>query len=102
MNKREKARSKLVKTHGNTTELLELEEKLLHKMTFLVQPPINIPGIGVIRFGWNTEICLVIGDEFPKFILAVCLICQNRCSFEVYLAKQLLGNCDIRGIACRQ
>lgn len=31
MYKREKVRSKLVKTHGNTTELLDFEEKLLRK-----------------------------------------------------------------------
>ena len=48
MDEGEEARSKLVKAHGDTAELLELEEEGLHKVAFLVQPPIDRPGVGDI------------------------------------------------------
>ena len=45
MDEREKARGKLVKAHGDTAELLELEEEPFYKMAFLVKPPIDVPRI---------------------------------------------------------
>ena len=36
MDEGEEARSKLVKAHGDTAELLEFEEEGLHKVAFLV------------------------------------------------------------------
>lgn len=76
VNKREKAGSKLVKTHGDTTIFLELEKEFLHKVAFFVQPPINIPWISVVRFRRNAEVSAVIGDVFPKLPLAICPVRQ--------------------------
>ena len=49
MDEGEEARGELVIAHGDPTELHEPEEEGLHKMAFLVQPPIDRPGGGDIR-----------------------------------------------------
>ena len=41
MDEGEEARGELVKEHGDTAELLEIEEESLRKMAFLVQPSIE-------------------------------------------------------------
>ena len=48
MNKGEETGCELIITHGNSAELLELEEECFDKMTFLVEPPIDKPRVGVI------------------------------------------------------
>ena len=71
MDEGEEARSKLVKAHGDTAELLELEEEGLHKVAFLVQPPIDRPGVGDIRRWRDTVIGAVGGDILAKLALGV-------------------------------
>lgn len=71
MDEGEEARSKLVIAHGDTAELLELEEESLHKVAFLVQPPIDRPGGGDIRRWRDTVIRIVVGDELAKLTLGV-------------------------------
>lgn len=63
MDKGEEARCELVKTHGKTAELLEIEKEGFHKMAFLVQPPIHVPGAGITRCRQDTEIRVMVGDE---------------------------------------
>ena len=48
MDEGEEAGGELVKAHGDTAELLELEKEGLHKVAFLVQPPIDRPWVGDI------------------------------------------------------
>ena len=36
-------------------------------MTYLVEPPIHIPGIGFIALGRDAEISAEIGDKLPLF-----------------------------------
>ena len=49
MDEGEESGGELVIAHGDTAELLEFEEECLHKMAFLVQPPIDVPRVGDIR-----------------------------------------------------
>ena len=102
MDEGEEARSKLVKAHGDTAELLELEEEGLHKVAFLVQPPIDRPGVGDIRRWRDTVIRTVVGDELAKLALGVGSVGEDGRPLEVNLANQFLGNGDVSGIASGQ
>lgn len=92
----------LVVAGGNPAEFLELEEKGFYQMAFLIKPPVHIPRIGVVRLGWYTEICVVVGDKLTEFPLAVSPIGENGCSFEVNLAEQFFSDRDICGVASGQ
>ena len=92
MDEGEEARSKLVKAHGDTAELLELEEEGFHEMTLLVKPPIDVPRIGIIFPGRDTEIRVVVGDELTELPLAIGPVGENGRSLEVDLADQFLGD----------
>ena len=98
MDEGEEARSKLVKAHGDTAELLELEEEGLHKVAFLVQPPIDRPGGGDIRRWRYTIIRTVVGDELAKLALGVGSVGEDGRPLEVNLADQFFGNGDVSGI----
>jgi hypothetical protein len=102
MDEGEEARSKLVKAHGDTAEFLELEEEGLHKVAFLVQPPIDRPGVGDIRRWRDTVIRTVVGDELAKLALGVSSVGEDGRPLEVNLADQFLGNGDVSGIASGQ
>ena len=102
MDEGEEARSKLVKAHGDTAELLELEEEGLHKMAFLVQPPIDRPGGGDIRRWRYTVIRTVVGDELAKLALGVGSVGEDSRPLEVDLADQFLGDSNVRGVASGQ
>ena len=99
MDEGEEARGKLVKAHGDTAELLELEEEGLHKVAFLVQPPIDRPGVGDIRRWRDTVIRTVVGDELAKLALGVGSVGEDGRSSEDNLADQFLGNGNVNGIA---
>ena len=99
MDEGEEARGKLVKAHGDTAELLELEEEGFHKVTLLVKPPIDIPRIGIIYPRRDTEIRVVVGDELKELRLAIGPVGENGRSLEVDLADQFLGDSNVRGIA---
>ena len=98
MDEGEEARGKLVKAHGDTAELLEIEEEGFHKMAFLVQPPIHVPGVGIIRCRQDTEIRVMVGDELAKFPLAIGSVGEDGRSSEINLADQFFGNGDVSGI----
>ena len=83
MDEGEEARSELVETHGNTAELLELEEEGFHKMTFLVQPPIDEPWVRDIRRWWDTVIRAMVGDELAEFPLAIGSVGEDGRPLEV-------------------
>ena len=102
MDEGEKARGKLVKAHGDTAELLEFEEEGLHKVAFLVQPPIDRPGVGDIRRWRDTVIRTVVGNELAKLALGVGSVGEDGRPLEVNLADQFLGNGDVSGIASGQ
>ena len=102
MDEGEEARSKLVKAHGDTAELLELEEEGLHKVAFLVQPPIDRPGVGDIRRWRDTVIRVVVGDILAKLALGVGSVSEDGRSLEINQADQFLGNSDVSGIASGQ
>ena len=98
MDEGEEAGGKLVIAHGDTAELLEIEEEGFHKMAFLVQPLIHVPGVGIIRSRQDTEIRVIVGDELAKFPLAIGSVGEDGRSSEINLADQFFGNDDVSGI----
>ena len=102
MDEGEEAGSEFVVADGDSTELLELEEELFHKMTFLVEPPIDVPWVGVIRPGRNTEIRIMVGDKLAKLPLAVGLVREDSRPLQVNSAEQFFSDSDVTGIAGRQ
>ena len=99
MDESEEARSELIEASGDPSELLELEEEGFHKVTLLVKPPIDVPRIGIIFPGRDTEIRVVVGDELTELPLAIGPVGENGRSLEVDLADQFLGDSNVRGIA---
>ena len=102
MDEGEEAGGELVKAHGDTAELLKLEEEGLHKVAFLVQPPIDRPWVGDIRRWRDTVICAMVGDELAKLALGVGSVGEDGRPLEVDLADQFLGNGDVSGVASGQ
>lgn len=102
MDEGEEAGGELVKAHGDTAELLELEEEGLHKVAFLVEPPIDRPWVGDIRRWRDTVICAMVGDELAKLALGVGSVGEDGRPLEVDLADQFLGNGDVSGVASGQ
>ena len=102
MDKGEESRCELVITRGHPAELLELEEEGLHKMAFLVEPPIDLPRVRVISFWRDTEIRITARDKLPQRLFAISLIRENGCAFQVNSAEQFFSYCDIVHIACGQ
>ena len=99
MDEREEARDELVIAHGDAAEYLELEEEGLHKMAFLVKPPIDRPWFGNIRRWRNTVIRAAVGDILAKLALGAGSVGEDGRPLEVNLADQFLGNGDVSGIA---
>ena len=102
MDEGEEARCELVIAHGDASELLELEEEGLHKMAFLVQPPIDRPWIGDIRRWRDTVIRTVVCDILAKFALGVGSVGENGRPLEVNLADQFFSNSDVSSITSGQ
>ena len=102
MDEGQEAGSEFIEASGDPSELLELEEEGFHKMTFLVEPPIDEPRIGIIFPRRDTEIRVVIGDELTELPLAVGPVSENGRPLEVNLADQFLGDSNVRGIASGQ
>ena len=99
MDEGKEARSEFIKTSGNPSELLELEEKGFHKVALLVEPPVDEPRVGII-FPWrDTEIRIVVGDELTELPLAISSVSENGRPLKVDLADQFLGDSNVRGIA---
>ena len=102
MDEGEESGSELVIAHGDAAELLEFEEEGLHKMAFLVQPPIDVPRGRDIRRRRDTVIRAVVGDELTKLGLGISSVGKDGRPLEVNLADQLFGNGDVSGIASGQ
>ena len=102
MDESEEAGSELIETGGDPSELLELEEKVFHKMALLVKPPIDIPRVRVVRSWRDAEICVMVGDKLAELPLAVGPVSENGRPHEVDLADQFLGDSNVRGIASGQ
>ena len=102
MDEGKEAGSEFIEASGNSSELLELEEEGFHKVTLLVEPPIDVPRIGIIFPRRDTEIRVVVGNELTKLPLAVGSVSENGRPLEVNLADQFLGDSNVRGIASGQ
>ena len=102
MDKGEEARSKLIVARGDPAGLLELEEELFHKMAFLVEPPIDIPRIGLVFSGWDAEIRIMIGDKLAQRPFAVSFVRKNGRTFQANPAEQFFSDSDIVGVASGQ
>ena len=102
MDEGEEARCELVIAHGDASELLELEEEGLHKVAFLVQPPIDRPGVGDIRRWRDTVIRAVGRDILAKLALGVGSVGENGRPLEVNLADQFFSNSDVSSITSGQ
>ena len=68
-------------------------------MSLLVQPPIDIPRIGIIFPRRDTEIRIVVGDELTKLPLAVGPVSENGRPLEVDLADQFLCDSNVRSVS---
>ena len=102
MDEGKEACSEFIKAGGDPSELLELEEEGFHKMTLLVQPPIDVPRIGIIFLWRNTKIRIVIGDILTELPLTVGSVSENGRPLEVNMADQILGDSNVRSIASGQ
>ena len=102
MDKGKEASSELIVANGDSSEFLEFEEKLLHKMAFLVEPPIDEPRVGVVRLGWDAKIRVVVGDKLAELPLAVGPVCEDSGAFQVNPAEQFFSDSDVTGVAGRQ
>ena len=102
MDEGQEAGSELLIADGNSAEFLEFEEEFLHKMAFLVKPPIDVPRICIILPWWNTKIRVVVGDKLAELPLAIGPVSENGRILEVDLADQFLGDSNVRGIASGQ
>ena len=102
MDEGKEAGSEFVVADRDSTELLEFEEELFHKMTFLVEPPIDVPWVGVIRSGRNAEVRVMVGDKLTKLPLAVGSVSENGRPLEVNLADQFLSDSNVRSVSCGQ
>ena len=99
MDEGKEAGSELIEASGNPSELLEFKEEGLHKMTFLVKPPIDRQWFGNIRRWWDTVIRAAVGDRLAKLALGAGSVGEDGRPLEVNLADQFLGNGDVSGIA---
>ena len=66
------------------------EEEGFHKVTLLVEPPSDVPRIGIIFPRRDTEIRVVVGNELTEFPLAIGPVSENGRPVEVNLADQFL------------
>ena len=94
--------SELIVACGDSAELLELEEELFHKMAFLVEPPIDIPRIGLVFSGWDAEIRIMIGDKLAQRPFAVSFVREDGRAFQANPAEQFFSDSDIVGVASGQ
>ena len=99
MDEGKEAGSELIEASGNPSKLLEFKEEGLHKMTFLVKPPIDRQWFGNIRRWWDTVIRAAVGDILAKLALGAGSVGEDGRPLEVNLADQFLGNGDVSGIA---
>ena len=96
------ARSQFIVAGGYSAKLLELEEEFLYKMAFLIQPPVDIPRVGIVFFRRYAKIRVVVGNVFAQGPFAVCPVREHRGSFQADSAEQFLRNCDVASVASRQ
>ena len=71
-------------------------------MAFLVEPPIDVPRIGIIFPRRDTEIRVVVGDKLTEFPLSICPVSENGRPLEVNLADQFLSDSNVRSVSCGQ
>ena len=102
MDEGEEAGSELVVANSDSAELLELEEELLNEMAFLVEPPIDVPRVGVIRLGRDAKIRVVVSDKLTKLPLAVGPVREDSRPLQVNPAEQFFSDSDVAGVAGRQ
>ena len=102
MDEGEEAGSKLIISHSDSAELLELEEEGFHKMAFLVEPPIDEPWVGVIRLRRDAKIRVMVGDKLTELPLAVSPVSEDCGAFQVNPAEQFFSDSDVAGVAGSQ
>ena len=71
-------------------------------MAFLVQPPIDRPGVGDIRRWRDTVIRAVGRDILAKLALGVGSVGEDGRPLEVDLADQFFSNSDVSSVASGQ
>ena len=91
--------SELIIANSDSAELLEFEEELFHKMTFLVKPPIDVPRISFTIPGRDTKIRVMVGNKLAKRPFAIGFISKDSRSFQGNPAEQLIGDSDIMNVA---
>ena len=87
--------SELIVACGDSAELLEFEEEGFHKMALLVEPPIDIPRIGLVFSGRDAEIRIMIGDKLAQRPFAVSFVREDGRAFQANPAEQFFSDSDI-------
>ena len=92
----------LVVTGGYAAKLFQFEEEALHKMAFLVSPPVAEPRFMFIRLWWDTVIGIVGDNVLTQSECPIRLVSQHRSAIEVDMAQQFLGYHDIVHVSSRK
>ena len=89
MNKGEKAAGEFIIASSHATKLLDLEEKVLHQMSFLVFVPVTVPRIRLIGLGRDTEICSAVSQKLAESKLSIGFVGQNSCVGKIKMLHKL-------------
>ena len=68
-------------------------------MAFLVEPPIDVPRVGVIRSGRNAEVRITVGNKLAKRPFAIGFISKDGRPFQGNPAEQLFSDSDVMNVA---
>lgn len=102
MNKGKERFGKLVISGSDTAKMLDLIEKALYQMTFLIQVPVNIPRINCIHFRRNCISSVFTGNITPNFRCAICPVSQNITPGNIQFGKQRNGFFRIMNLTAGQ
>lgn len=77
MHEGQKGHSQLIIAGSDPAKHLELIEKALDQVPFLVDMEITRPWIDAVLSGWNGVVSILLGDIAADFLGAISLISQN-------------------------
>lgn len=77
MHEGQKGHSQLVIAGSDPAEYLELIEKTLDQMAFLIDVKVTKPRLNHITLGWDRIRCILFGDIRANGLCPICFIAQN-------------------------
>ena len=99
MNKGQEAFGEFIIAGSDAAKFLDLEEKVLHQMPFLVFVPVTVPRIRFIGLGRDTKICPVVSQKFPESKLSIGFVGQNSCVGKIKMLQKLFRHPAIMYLA---